>query len=147
MTFRATSIVPQEAYRIVKGAAVQLKLNLQSMNSYLAANGADYDYLRNIYRTLERADAQFDNLKSTPGILQYAKDQEAEPAYDISAEFTTMQAAISDALTWMDGNVPTNVTAKAPADWGDGSLISNTFTPAQTSGLQTELAAVIATIS
>lgn len=147
MAFRAGNVIPIEAYTIVKRAAVQLKLNMQSMKAQLAASGANYDYLRDIYRTLERANSQFDNLKTTPGLAAYAQDQENDPAYDVAAEFTAMQAAITAAMTWMDSNVPTSVTAKSPANWGDGSLIETAFTAGQTAGLRTALQGVIDTIS
>ena len=147
MAFRATNVVPDKAYTLVRGAAVQMKLNLESMRARLSSQNADYEYLRAIYSLLKNANAQFDSLKTTPGLAQYAKDAENDQAYDVAAEFAAMQAAIASALAWMDANVPTNVTAKAPADWGEGTIISNEFTPAQTAGLRTQLAAVEATIS
>lgn len=147
MTFRASNVIASVAYDLVRRAAVQLKINLQAMNTTLAASGADYDFLKDIYLTLTRANNQFNTLKSTPGLVQYAKDLEVDPAYDVAAEFTAMQGAISAAITWMDNNVPTNVTAKPPNQWTDETLISNEFTPAQTSGLRSALAAVVAEIS
>lgn len=147
MSFRASNVVPQEAYTIVKRAAVQLKLNLQGMNAQLAGSGADYEFLRDIYRTLERANNQFETLKTTPGLADYAEIQENDPAYDVAAAFATMQAAIAAAIAWMDNNVPTSVTAKTPANWGDGTLIATTFTAGQTAGLQAALQGVIDTIS
>lgn len=146
MAFRASSIIPLSAYQTAKRAAAQLKVNAQSMRAALAASNASYDFLRDIYRTLERAQAQFTQLAATPGLAGYAKAQENDPAYDVAAEFTAMQGAITSALTWMNSNAPTGVTAKTPANWGDGSLIANEFTPAQTAGLRTQLDAVIAAI-
>lgn len=147
MAFPASSIIPLEAYRQVKGAAVQLKVNLQSSKAQLAASGAGYDFLRGIYMTLKRADNQFTALKSTPGLLQFAKDQESNQSLDIGAEFASMQGAIATAMAWMVSSVPTSVTAKSPDQWDDSTLISNTFTPAQTGGLQTALQGVIDEIS
>jgi len=147
MAFRASNIVPQTAYQTVKSAAVQLKINLQGINSRLEAQSATYDFLREVYRTLERANSQFTALRGTPGLADYAKAQENDAAYDVVAEFTAMQGSITAALAWLDSNVPTNVTAKAPASWGDGTLIATEFTPAQTSGLRGVLSAVIASIS
>lgn len=148
MAFKASNIVPDRAYQTIRTAAVQLKRNLQAFNTFLSSNNANYDYLRDIYLTLKNSNAQFTSLKTTPGLTQYAADQEADPAYDVSAEFSTMQSAISSAMAWIEGNVPTNgLTAVAPSSWtAGGSLIENEFTPAQTSPLRTELSAVIATI-
>lgn len=147
MAFRASNVVPQEAYRLVKSAAVQLKVNLQGFNTRLASSGADYDFLQGIYLTLTRADAQFDSLKATAGLAQYAKDQENDPAYDVAAEFTALQASMAAATAWMVANVPTNVTAKSPDQWDGGVIISTAFTAGQTGGLQTALQAVIDGIS
>jgi len=146
MAFRASNVLPSDAYLIVKRAAVQLKVNLQGFNVQLAASGADYDFLKGIYLTLKRADTQFTTLKATPGLAQYAQDQEVDPSYDVAVEFTSMQAAISGALAWMDTNVPVSVTVKPLNTWDDSTLISDTFTPAQTNGLQFELNLVIAEI-
>jgi hypothetical protein len=148
MAFRASNAIPQEAYRIVKGAAVQLKANLQGMNVQLAAADAGYEFLRDIYRTLSRADAQMNLLAATPGIAAYAQAQENDAQYDVVAEFLAMQAAINDAIGWMDTNVPTSgITATSPAGWTDGgSMIATVFTSAQTEPLRTALQAVVATI-
>lgn len=146
MAFRASNIIPLSAYQTVKRAAAQLKASAQGVRAQLAASNASYDFLRDIYRTLERAQAQFTQLAATPGLADYAKAQENDPAYDVAAEFTAMQSAITATLTWMNNNVPTSVTAKPPANWGDGALIATEFTPAQTAGLRAQLDAVIATI-
>lgn len=147
MAFRATNTIPIDAYTVTKRAAVQLRINLIAFKAQLSASGATYDFLRDIYRTLERANNQFDALKTTPGLAAYAQAQESDGTYDVAGEFATMQAAIDAATGWMDSNVPTSVTAKAPASWGDGSLIATSFTPTQTAGLQTALQGVIDTIS
>lgn len=149
MAFRATNIVPQEAYQTVKRAAIQLRVNAQAHVTQLAASGADYDFLRDIYLTQKRADAQFAALKTTPGLAQYARDQEDDPAYDVAAEFNAMQAAIANVIAWMDANVPTNVTAEPTTAWVSTteSLIATTFTPAQTAGLRTQLQGVVDSIS
>ena len=147
MAFRASNVLPAQAYDTVRRAAVQLKLNLQGFNIQLAASGADYDFLQGIYRTLTRANNQFDVLKVTTGLAQYAKDSEVDQAYDVVAEFGSMQSAIAGALSWMNTNIPTSVTVKDPTTWDDSTLISNAFTAGQTAGLQTALSAVIAEIS
>ena len=147
MVFRASNVVPQVAYQTVKGAAVQLKLNIDAIVSTLAASNASYDYLRGVYQTLERANTQFNALEATPGLADYAKIQENDPAYDVAAEFIAMQGAITTAITWMQNNVPLTVDVKPVANWGDGNLISTEFTPAQTAGFRTVLATVSAAIS
>jgi len=147
MSFRSSNVLPAKAYDTVRGAAVQLKLNLQGFNTRLANSGADYDFVREIYRTLGRANDQFSALKTTPGLAQYARDAEVDQTYDVAGAFTSMQAAIAAASDWIVNNVPASVTVKPPAQWDSSTLISDTFTPAQTGGLQAKLSAVIAEIS
>lgn len=147
MAFKASNVVPQNAYALVKGAAVQLKLNANAFISQLAANNATYEFLRDIYRTLDRAKGQFTTLAATPGLADYAKTQENDATYDVVAEFTAMQSAITTAMAWMENNVPLNVTVKPITSWDDTQMISTTFTPAQTSGLRTVLNAVVSTIA
>lgn len=148
MTFRASSVVPQNAYQQVKATAVQLKLNVTGIISTLAAGNATYDYLRGVYLTLKRAQDQFDALKVTPGLSNYAKAQENDPAYDVGAEFVAMQGAIGNAMSWMEANVPTSATIKPVASWdASGSLIQTEFTPVQTAGLRTVLSTVTAAIA
>jgi hypothetical protein len=143
MAFRTSNVVPAVAYVTVRAAAAQLKLNIDAVITFLAGNNTSYDYLRGVYQTLERANNQFDSLKTTPGLADYAKVQENDPAYDVVAEFVTMQAAIAAAMSWMATNVPLNVTLKPVNQWGNGGgLIATEFSPAQTSTFRTVLAAV-----
>jgi hypothetical protein len=148
MVFRASNIVPQAAYQTVKSAAVQLKLNLQGAVSRMASQNTDYEYLRGLYQVLKRADDQFTSLKTTPGLAAFAQAQESDPAYNVVAEFTTMQDAISGVTAWMATNLPLSVTLRPVTEWGSsGSLIATEYTPAQTLQLRNRLDTVIASIA
>ena len=149
MAFKASDELPVDALRSAKFTAVELKRQLEGFNINLAASGADYEYLRGIYRVLVRADNFFNTVKSVRGIGDYAKDAEGDANYDIAVEFTAMQAAIAKAKGWMESKIPlSNRTLIPVADWGDNNtLVSDVFTAGQTDGLRTELTAVVATIS
>jgi len=147
MTFRASNILPQEAYQTVKKAAWQLNINLVSFNAQLASTGADYNFLRSIYQTLTRSNNQLTALEATPGLAAFAQAQEDDVTYNVAAEFVTLEAAIGDALLWLDTNIPTAVTLKSPGAWDDGTMVATVFSPAQTAGLQAALATVVAAIS
>lgn len=146
MAFRATNVLPSDAYQVLKRTAVQLQTNLSEFVTTMQVQDTNYDYLRGIYFTLTRAFAQFTELRETQGIIQYAKDQEDDQSYDVSAEFTSMQSSMTGAILWIETNVPTTVTAKPPEDWDNETMILNAFSPAQTSTLRTELDLVIAEI-
>jgi len=143
MAFRASNVVPQEAYRMAKGAAVNIKRHCQSYNTKMAASGADYELLRAIARTLRDGGNQLSELSGTPGLAAYAQAQEDDGSYDVVAEFLALQSAISAAIAWLDANVPTSVTVQPPSAWDNGPLVIETFTPPQTEGLRSALSAVI----
>jgi len=145
MAFRTRSAIPQEAYKVLRLAAAQLKLNAQGMRANLAADNASFDYLGQVYTVLTRAQAQFNVLKTTPGLADYAKAQESDPDYDIAVEFAAMQAAIAQALAWMDAQAPVTASLRPPSQWADG-VIADLFTPEQTTGLRTRLDAISSTI-
>jgi len=148
MAFRATSITTQRAYQQVKGAAANVRANCSAFISKLAGENTNYQTLRDVYVLLHNASAQLSSLASTPGLAEYAAAQEGDPQYDVVAEFTALQGTIAAVLAWMQSNVPTNVTAVSPANWPSSEgLIATTFTPAQTAGMRTQLAAVVAAIS
>ena len=144
MAARVSNILPVNAYNTLRGAGVQLKVNLQGNNVQLAATGADYEFLKGIVLTLKRSDNQFTTLLAVPGLDQAAKDAEKLPLYDVVAEFTGIKEAITDVLTWMDDNAPTNVTTKVPSTWDDSTMIATSFSPSQMSGLRSQISAVIA---
>jgi len=146
MAFRASSVVPSEALRITKGAAVQLKQNLSSFIATLSAQSVGFAELRGIYRTLERADAQFASLSATPGLAAYAQAQEDDATYDVAAEFTAMRSAVQSAIGWIGSNVPTTATVAPIGEWTDQTVTSNAFTPAQTAGLRAALQVVVDSI-
>ncbi|MCP4127335.1 MAG: hypothetical protein GY753_09765 [Gammaproteobacteria bacterium] len=147
MAFKASNYIPARAYDVVRVTAVQLKVNVESFISTMAGTDVGFEYLRGVYRTLSNADAQFTTLKATPGLADYAKDQEIDPAYDVAAEFIAMQATITAAVNWIDTHVPATANVKPPSEWGDGTVTSDVFTPAQTSGLRTRLQSVVDGIS
>ena len=97
---------------------------------------------------LRTARNKLSSAASTPGIVQYAKDQKNDQGLDVVAEFNAVIAAIDAATAWIDGNFPKD---------GQGYLLQNTlgvdgpldrtFTPAATGPLQTHLTALSATIA
>jgi hypothetical protein len=147
MAFRATNVIPQIAYQQVRATARNVKVNSDAFVSQMAASGANYTFLRDVYIFLKNADTQFATLSAVPGIAEYAQQQEDDPTYNVGAEFTAMRNTIAAVLSWMNSNVPTSVTAVAPTAWvQDGPLIATAFTAQQTAPLRTLLQAVSASI-
>ena len=146
MAFRATNQIPLDAYLILKRAAAQLTLNLEGFNVQLSESNSDYDLLRAIYQTLSRAEAQFEQLKATPGIGVFAVQQEDDPTYDVATEFNALLTAIAAAKVWIETNIPLSVSVKPVSSWDDGTMISTTFSTVETSGLRSVINSVIAEV-
>ncbi len=148
MAFKASNILPEQAYNTLKRTAVQLKINLQSFNTNLENNNVDFKLIKAIYLTINNAKNQLDALSQTPGIIEYAKVQEDDQGYNVAAEFIDLIEKMQSALTWVSNNVPSTVTLKVPNAWGspNDTIVSNTFTPAQTAGLRTVLTTIITAI-
>lgn len=90
----------------------------------------------------------FDDVATTPGLAQYARDQEDDPAYDVVAEFVAMRGAAIAVRDWVITNFPTSAGGFIEKDTltADGSITVRQFTPAQTAGLQAALDALVAAI-
>jgi hypothetical protein len=92
---------------------------------------------------------ELNELAATPGIGDYAKEQEDDPTYDVVAEFASMLSAIDEVVT--------NISSTLPVDGSgfhllfktnpDATLDPRLFTGASLSGLITKLDAVVAAIS
>jgi hypothetical protein len=88
-------------------------------------------------------------LAAVPGLGAYAQAQLSNGSLDIATEFTAMQAQITATRTWIGANVPKDGAGNVlerKLD-GNGRLVTNTFTPAQTAGLVTVLDALVASIA
>ena len=145
MAFRASSIIPAEAYKQVKQLAVNVKRYSQGAITSSAAGPITYDDIRDLYVFLKNAEAQLVSLAAIPGLSEYAAAQEDGDDYNIGAEFTEMLNAIAAARSWMTANVPTTgITAVAPESWtASGSMIATTFASEQTAALRTNLQTIV----
>jgi len=137
----------QIAYDKVVGAAKQLKINLMDMEDHLKTTFVNYDYVRDVYQTLERATNQLSVLVLTPGIDQYARDAEKNQSYDVVAEITSLQTIINTALVGINDQAPATVDLMPPSQWNGGStMVANVLTETQTANLRNVLNLVIAEI-
>ena len=147
MAFRATNILPETGYDQVKKVATQLKRFSENRSADLTGGG-NSDQLLGTVDTMLVFKEQFGSLASIPGIGDYAKEQEDDPAYDVAAEFLAMIALVDAVIT--------TVTTGFPVDGSDfllaytfnpdGSQLPRTFTSGQTAGVVTALDAVVAGI-
>ncbi len=147
MTFRASSTVPSTQYNHAKALAWDLKNFCIRAITETSGRDTTYPDLHSIYRKLRTSNDNFDTAKTVPNIGQYARDQEDDQAYDVATQFATMQAAMDDCLSWLDGAIGLSVTLDPPEEWEGTITTSDTYTVAQTALLRTKLQAVADTIS
>lgn len=94
---------------------------------------------------------ELQRARNAPGIVDYAKAQQDDPAYNIALEFTAMIAELDTTLAWMEANFPQDGTGhiitKTFVGDGSGQVQSDTITdPTALTALTTRLNALIATI-
>lgn len=148
MAFRASNLIPENSFNRARSVALNLRQYCQNKSDLIAASGMNGDDLLGILATLKQASADFANLKSTPGIAQYAKDQEDDQVYDVATEFNALESSVNAAVT--------NLATSFPVD-GNGYLLLlklsgsdndwRMFTPAQLSALKADLDAIISSVS
>ena len=147
MAFPASGILPVKAFDEVRQTAIVLRQTCVNYIATSASQNIGYSFLQAILFALNRANDKFDQLKTTPGLAEYAKAQTSDPGLDVAAEFTAMQGAISNAIAWLEANIITDVMLKHPSDWDSADIVAGGFTPAQTGGLRTSLQSVVDSIS
>lgn len=142
MTFKASNIVPAKGYEIAKARAWKARQSAIQMSALLSAN-INAQIIVGMVNTLNSHKTELEMVKNIPGILQYAKDQEQDQAYDVAAEFLNLIALIDTAI----GTIQTTPTNTLINDWTLIGIAWNTFTPAQTAGLKVDLDAIVAAVS
>lgn len=93
--------------------------------------------------------AQFAVLRQTPGLAAYAREQFDDPAFDIAAEFRTMQAALQACLDWINTNLPRDSASSRwllLEEFVDGARKDRMFSSATFSGLRPLLITLIESI-
>lgn len=64
------------------------------------------DRLYNYARSTKRMVVDLTGIIAVPGLLEYARDQQADPSYDLPAELTALQAAIAAVRDWLYTSIP-----------------------------------------
>ena len=98
--------------------------------------------------TLANSNDRFARYTVVPGLVAYVREQVNDTSIDIVAEYQTMLEQISAVRNWIMTNFPKDASGYLLYHQfgADGRIVQRTLTPAQTAGLRTQLAALIATI-
>lgn len=148
MAFRSTLTSPNldQEYGRAKTEAARVKNQTDAL--ILRASSGNINYAQDIRPHLDvlmQARDTFTRVASAPGIVDYARAQEADPAYDPVAEFTAMVAALDNVVGWVTGTI--NGLGKLFTLNADGSEAQTQFTPAQTATYRAQLQALSDTIA
>lgn len=97
MAFRATNVLPSEALKDAKKLAVAIRRDSVRYSVQFAAQGGNADTLLGVLSGIGDTLNRLTTLAQTPGLGQYARDQENDQNYDVAAEFAAMMAALTAA--------------------------------------------------
>lgn len=149
MAFRATSSIAAGEYQRAKQLAVQVQSLATTRSAAFTASGATYSEIQTVIDNLANYSAWFDEIKTTAGILQYAKDQEDDQTYDVAAEFNALIAAIDATILQLSTDLP-----KDGNDWllvnkinANGTLVPRNFTAGALATTIANLDAIAAAVS
>lgn len=132
----------------------QLKTQAQAQHASALAGTLKMDAILAFYNLLKASHVFFTQVVAVPGIGAYIKSQKQDAVADPVAEALSVQAAVVNAIGWLNTNTPESVFSgqvyklayRFPADnTTPASLLA--FTAAQTSVYRTQLTALIATIA
>lgn len=137
-----------ESWRLIRGAAANAKRFAQAYSAELAGGDAKLERVFDMYRNLRNIRNQINAEGATSGLVDFVKLVRGDAAYDVSADIAAVLTAIDACLTWVDTNASgLNLSGDSAANYlNTGSVVTNRFTPQQTSGLRTRLDAVVASI-
>src|SRR5258705_7204975 len=141
----SNTMLAGEAFAAIRSNAAAWKAQAQNANISLAAGNVDTNFIFRMLDQLNGAIIALTTWKAVVNLDTFATGQ----GYigTMSSDCTTTSNAAQTCITWVVNNFPSSggflqgFTLNA-----DGSRTARSFTPANTAGLQTDLAAFIATI-
>ena len=144
MAFKAGASM-EARYQAAKREARALRRYMVDWRAKLAHGPRSGNEFRQTLVSLRATIAEWDAAAATPGIVQYARAQEADPAYDVVSELAAMRAAAVAVRDWIydrrDDWLPTGANYTR-----DGDQTVPRMAQAVTGGLPPLIDALIATI-
>lgn len=141
MAFKASSVIPANAYASIKGNAMRLR-NYSAQIITLLQSDVSAQQFPGIVKQLSFFKGELSAVASTPGLAAYAQDQEGDPLYNVVNEYIGMIAAIDAAIATIQA---TNTNALISA-WTLDGIAWNSFTAVQTAGLRADLQSIVDSI-
>ena len=146
MAFKTDGLA--KAYAGAQNESIAVKTFATQHSTALAAGSTSGNTVQQVMGRMKGAIELWDTASGLPGMVQYAKDQEDDQAYDVVAEFTAMRAAAVVVRDWVINNFPTSVGGFIEKDTyeADGGITVRSFTSVETAALQSHLDALALTI-
>ncbi len=149
---KSTQEIPAEQFDRALQSANQIRRTAVAFRA-LAVGGSvrTDDLFTGLIHQLFQIRQSLLKAKTTPGIVQYAKDQFDDPAYDIVTEFTTMLSEIDATTGFFETNFPKgpggHLLIRTFVGDGSGDTVADTITDSgQLTAMIGRLDALIATI-
>ena len=140
MAYR-TGFTPQIAYQKSKSMAARIESRATTIIATWAAGNVDGEGIVSVGQEFKGFYDDLADIKATPGIGQYAKDQEVDQNYDVVAEFNALQSVVQAVCTEIFNSIPKDGTNRLTiySIGPDCSVTIQSFTPAQTAGIRSKL--------
>ena len=120
MAFKATNVIPADAYNSARRTIAGLKNYSQDMATVLASDTAANEILAIRDRMLATK-TRLQGYASVSGIAAYAQAQEDDVNYNVATEFTALIAAMDAVVSSIETTFPTD----NPTAW----LLEKEFDP------------------
>ena len=136
-----------DIYRQAQQEIRTFRIVLTNYRAQLASGPTSANVIKEILETCARLKTRFTALAATVGIGPYAKAQEDNPLYDIVAETTAVNNALTALITEITTAVPTGTGGFVLVEtWGATGVSVRTFTAPQTAAIRTKIDDVLAVI-
>ena len=147
MAFRASSLIPETALKTAKGRALAIKVFAVAKSTELVTATKSVDIL-GIADSIANFVSELNTIKSTPGLAEYAKDQENDQSYDVVAEFNALVASLDAVISTVKSTFPVDSGGFLLSETfnADGTRTPRTFTASQVATIKADLDTVVASI-
>ena len=148
MVFKATTGSLQQALLQAQNETRRLKQYAESVSSFIASNNVSANQIIEMLSEFKSYRETFLKLKSTPNMVNYAKEQFDDVNYDIITEFQTMNQLLNVAMVWIINNFPKDANGYILKDKfeSDGGIAVRSFTPLQLTPLKSLIDNLIGSI-
>jgi hypothetical protein len=145
--YRASNQIQADGYAESKRLANSLKTYAQSIVTLCQANNCGGNDVKGIFLALINLITRFNAIAAIPGIAAYAQAQENDNTYDVVAAFNGLLSLVATARDWITTNIPQSSGYVLLEQWSSSGIAVRVFSNSDTTGLQTALNNVIASIT